>query len=94
MAKGMMGFGYQRMRKEKEKKFPTLCRDYNPRSSLGNCEMADSCKNATYRVAGQNWAVCYGGTKSSERENRRNLLRKQHAGMISGAGKVNGGEGK
>lgn len=76
MAEGKVLFKYERKRVKKDKKMLPLCRNYKPREGLGDCEMANSCKNATYSIKGQDWGICYGGTKSSEREDREKSLGK------------------
>ena len=85
---GNLEFKYARMRIKRIKKLPPLCRNYDSQRGSGNCEMADSCENATYRIAGQDWAICYGGTKSSEREDKRKSIEKQQNELIGRHGKV------
>ena len=78
-----LGFGYERKRIKIDKKLPPLCPDYEPEDSLGNCKKAKFCKSATYNREEQAWGLCYGGTKSSEREDRKNnlsLSKKEGAG--------------
>ena len=71
MAKRKLGFGYERKRIKRIKIMLPLCPDYQPKEGSGSCEKAGFCKNATYGFEGQSWGTCYGGTKSSEREDRR-----------------------
>ena len=74
MANGRLGFKYERKRIKRIKELPPLCPDYKSEGSSGNCEKAGVCKNATHSFEGQKWGICYGGTKSSEREKREKSL--------------------
>ena len=74
MVKEKLGFKYERKRIKRIKKLPPLCRDYKPEEGLDSCEKAGFCKNATHSFEGQKWGICYGGTKSSEREKRERSL--------------------
>lgn len=66
-----MGFKYERKRIKRDKKLPPLCPDYQPIKYSDCCEKAKLCKNATYGFEGTAWGNCYGGTRSSEREDRK-----------------------
>ncbi len=70
MSKERLGFSFRRKRIKKDKKMPPLCRDYKSEEDSDNCEKSKFCKNATYSMEGTNFGICYGGTKSSEREDR------------------------
>jgi len=73
-AEKLMGFKYERKRIEHDKKLPALCPDYQPREGSEYCERAALCKNATYSIEGRILGTCYGGTKSTEREERKNTF--------------------
>ncbi|MFH1683881.1 MAG: hypothetical protein ABIA67_03260 [Candidatus Margulisiibacteriota bacterium] len=75
MKKGNMGFKYERKRIKRDKKLPPLCQDYEP-GSIGSCKKAPVCKNASNSIDGVEYGFCYGGTKSSEREDREKRFAK------------------
>ena len=76
--KTMLGYKYERKRINRDKALPPLCANYLPSGSSGNCEKANLCKNATYCCwEGKEGGICYGGTKSSEVEDRRGYVGKR-----------------
>ena len=66
------GFKFERKRIKRDKKLPVLCKDYEP-GNTDNCKKGGFCKNATYGRKDQSYGTCYGGTKSSEIEHRKNI---------------------
>jgi len=77
MAEIDLGFGFKRKRIKKDKKMPPSCPDYKLTENMGNCELAEVCVNATYSLS-ENSAngYCFGGTKKSEVEHRKNYSEK------------------
>ena len=71
MVNATLNFKYERKRIKRDKKLPPLCSNYEPRGGSNCCEKADLCKNATRGIEGVAYGFCYGGTKSSELEDRK-----------------------
>ena len=70
MARINLGFKYERKRIKRDKKLPPFCADYES-GKTENCIKANLCKYATYGRQDEAVGVCYGGTKSSEIEDRK-----------------------
>lgn len=72
--KRKMKFKYERKRIKSDKKLPPACLDYVPESGFGSCSKANLCKNATYGWEGKAMGTCFGGTRVSEIEARKNSV--------------------
>jgi len=66
----ILEYNYERKRIKRDKKLPPLCPDYEVGEGGDKCNKSELCKNATYGWKDQAFGSCYGGTRSSEREDR------------------------
>ena len=64
-------FKFERKRIKRDKQLPPLCADYETKDGRDRCVKSEVCKNATYGWEGQAFGSCFGGTKGSEREERK-----------------------